>query len=86
MRYRQYKIYSLVATLFFYIILFAGCANKASTERNSCDMNDNVCCTCIATYNQVGQVAETKTVCTPAEKQAFYATWTNSLITIECKR
>ena len=80
-------INKVTALLLFCLILFANCANNGDLNRNdSCDMNDNTCCTCTATYNQVGQVAETKTVCTPAEKQAFQTKWTDPLVTIECKR
>jgi hypothetical protein len=76
----------LIASVFCFTV-FANCANKENLSPNdSCDLSDNTCCTCTATYISVGQTAETKSVCTPAEKQAFITRWTDPLVRVECKR
>jgi len=77
----------LIIGLLFSTMFITRCANKEKvSQNNACDLNDNVCCDCTATYIQVGQVAATQRVCTPAEKQSFMTTWTDPLIRIDCKR
>jgi hypothetical protein len=78
----------LILAVIFCTTIFGTCNKQEAVSRanNTCDMNDAICCTCTATYISVGQIAETKSVCTPAEKQDFVTRWTNPLVKVECKR
>jgi len=77
-----------IIAVFSLVVLLTKCSKPPENvqNNNACDTNDNICCTCTATYISVGQVAATQQVCTPAEKQNFMMIWTDPLVRIECKR
>jgi hypothetical protein len=70
----------------FVLLVLTGCRQEEQQRNNSCDTSDNSCCECTATYTQVGQTAAREVLCTAVQKQNFMTTWTNPLVSIDCRR